>query len=303
MKNNIEKENNEMLRNQIKEAQHHSSELKAVVSTSTQVEPWVVAKMERATTDLSDIAHYLDGRKDMKMATGGPIEKYNLKNKTKYWIYDGDNLEMAGTVSILPNNYIQIKDPKGFVYSLSLLEHKYKNLKFKIYEKFAKGGLTPSQEAKVGKVMHEFKEGKLHSGSKQGPVVTERKQGIAIALAEANAMKMKYGGPLSDESYIVIDDISLSLESKRRLLEYLVNGQYYQIGKIGFTNKEITQQGMGKIPKGSPYLIIGDGKVSKKEYDNVFNDENEFLLKVGNEFYDSKLFNLITLNTNSVLTR
>lgn len=33
--------------------------------------------------------------------------------------------------------------------------------------------------------MTEFKEGKLHSGSKKGPVVTNKKQGIAIALSEA----------------------------------------------------------------------------------------------------------------------
>jgi hypothetical protein len=30
--------------------------------------------------------------------------------------------------------------------------------------------------------MHEFKAGKLHSGSKKGPVVTNRKQAIAIGL-------------------------------------------------------------------------------------------------------------------------
>ena len=33
-------------------------------------------------------------------------------------------------------------------------------------------------------VMKEFKEGKLHSGSKRGPVVHNRKQAIAIALSE-----------------------------------------------------------------------------------------------------------------------
>ncbi len=32
--------------------------------------------------------------------------------------------------------------------------------------------------------MHEFKEGKLHSGSKKGPEVTNPKQAIAIALSE-----------------------------------------------------------------------------------------------------------------------
>ncbi len=40
------------------------------------------------------------------------------------------------------------------------------------------------QGAKVHKVMHEFKHGTLHSGSKQGPKVSSRKQAIAIALSE-----------------------------------------------------------------------------------------------------------------------
>lgn len=44
----------------------------------------------------------------------------------------------------------------------------------------AKGGAV-----KVGKVMGEFKSGDLHSGSKSGPVVKDRKQAIAIALSEA----------------------------------------------------------------------------------------------------------------------
>lgn len=38
---------------------------------------------------------------------------------------------------------------------------------------------------KVEKVMHEMKEGKLHSGSKHGPIVKNPKQAIAIALSEA----------------------------------------------------------------------------------------------------------------------
>ena len=38
---------------------------------------------------------------------------------------------------------------------------------------------------KVKKVMEEFSEGKLHSGSKKGPMVTDRKQAIAIGLSEA----------------------------------------------------------------------------------------------------------------------
>lgn len=46
---------------------------------------------------------------------------------------------------------------------------------------------TKKQTAKVGKVMHEFKTGTLHSG-KGGKVVKNPKQAIAIAMSEA---KMK----------------------------------------------------------------------------------------------------------------
>lgn len=38
---------------------------------------------------------------------------------------------------------------------------------------------------KIEKVMKEFKKGELHSGSKKGPIVSNNKQAIAIALSEA----------------------------------------------------------------------------------------------------------------------
>lgn len=44
---------------------------------------------------------------------------------------------------------------------------------------------SPKFKSKVKKVMHEFKEDKLHSGSKKGPEVKNPKQAIAIAMSEA----------------------------------------------------------------------------------------------------------------------
>lgn len=49
----------------------------------------------------------------------------------------------------------------------------------------------PRAKSKVKKVMHEFKEGDLHSSSKMGPLVTKPKQAIAIALSEARGSKSK----------------------------------------------------------------------------------------------------------------
>jgi hypothetical protein len=52
----------------------------------------------------------------------------------------------------------------------------------------AKGGAV--QQAKVGKVMKEYKEGTLHSGA-GGKVVKSPRQAIAIALSEAKKVKKK----------------------------------------------------------------------------------------------------------------
>ena len=47
-------------------------------------------------------------------------------------------------------------------------------------------------QSKIHKVMHEFKHGELHSGSKHGPEVSNRKQAVAIALSEGR--KAEHGG-------------------------------------------------------------------------------------------------------------
>lgn len=53
-------------------------------------------------------------------------------------------------------------------------------------------------QAKIGKVMHEWKAGKLHAGKdpdgkgpKKAPVVKSQKQAIAVALRQAGVAKKK----------------------------------------------------------------------------------------------------------------
>lgn len=53
--------------------------------------------------------------------------------------------------------------------------------------------MTKAGQKKVGKVMHEFGKGELHSG-KDGKVVKNPKQAIAIAISEAAKKMGKYKG-------------------------------------------------------------------------------------------------------------
>jgi len=91
----IAKSNLEMLKSYAKEFIHHGMELQKALKKETEIDAWVVAKAERATTDLSDITHYLDGKSEYaeggttKLYYGYPEEDYNKPiGKTYYTFVD-----------------------------------------------------------------------------------------------------------------------------------------------------------------------------------------------------------------------
>jgi len=81
---NVAEQNKEMLKNQAKEFMHHSQELNELVGNVKEVDAWVVAKAERASTDLSDITHYLEGKmaKGRMMAKGGLTKEAIVRTLT-----------------------------------------------------------------------------------------------------------------------------------------------------------------------------------------------------------------------------
>jgi hypothetical protein len=85
---------------------------------------------------------------------------------------------------------------KGLGYPGTIEEY-YEEFHGPVDKGYKAGGMTKAQK-KVGSVMKEFKAGKLHSG-KNGPVVKNPKQAIAIALSESGQSKKKMmGGMMSD---------------------------------------------------------------------------------------------------------
>ena len=62
-------DNAEMVINNNNQIKHHTEELEKIVTLKTEVPAWVVAKVNRSASDLSDATHYLEGRG--KYAQGG----------------------------------------------------------------------------------------------------------------------------------------------------------------------------------------------------------------------------------------
>jgi hypothetical protein len=82
--------NLEMAMSNVKAIGHHAQELKGLLNEDTSIEAWVVAKLERAETDLSDVTHYIDGLKgeevqsDTYFGRGGLTKEETLKVAEKY---------------------------------------------------------------------------------------------------------------------------------------------------------------------------------------------------------------------------
>jgi len=57
----------------------------------------------------------------------------------------------------------------------------------------AKRKYSKKANEKIHKVIREFEEGKLHSGSKKGPQVKNLKQAVAIGISEAKRKGYKAG--------------------------------------------------------------------------------------------------------------
>lgn len=105
------------------------------------------------------------------------------------------------------------------------------------------------KQAAVQTVMHEYKHGKLHSGSKSGPKVKSRKQAIAIAMSESNQAKKGVdrsshnkgnpGFPSSASSSPPKEHVmkSKKTEAAHEAREKQVMGAGYKEHEKGFGNK------------------------------------------------------------------
>lgn len=62
--------NLDMIKNSVTAIKHHADELTSELKKNPEIEAWVLAKVDRAAQNLSDVTHYLDGEMN-KFAKGG----------------------------------------------------------------------------------------------------------------------------------------------------------------------------------------------------------------------------------------
>jgi len=126
-------ENKAMVVSQTKEVKHHADELSKVLGKHKSIESWVVGKIERASTDLSDVTHYLDGK---KYAKGGGVGDFKNDGHGNYTNDKGYSLidQFDGTYEVLDANgmdivgeYISLEDGKRAIKDYMEENEKYSN--------------------------------------------------------------------------------------------------------------------------------------------------------------------------------
>jgi hypothetical protein len=76
----IANQNALMVMNDNKQIKHHTEELNKVVDVNTTVPAWIVAKVHRSASDLSDASHYLDGV-NTEFKNGGNVSYGYIKKE------------------------------------------------------------------------------------------------------------------------------------------------------------------------------------------------------------------------------
>ena len=128
------------------------------------------------------LSKYIEYMKTEKFYTGGELKK-GIKTE----------MEHKDTIKKIKTGDYTIKQSAELIAKDHLDENdKYYTHLIEMEKQFADGGQTSEQKEKIGKVMHEFKEGTLKTS--YGEKVTDRQQAIAIALSEAGVSKKEDGG-------------------------------------------------------------------------------------------------------------
>lgn len=225
--------NLEMLKNQAKEFKHHAEELGEVVDKNPRVDAWVVAKAERATSDLSDITHYLEGQEDGEsFKDGGEITDKDYTSIVK--LVKGIN----------PNVYTRVF--KGNKVLVSLNEYSKNGLS---YLRDSINEVLPNYSIRIGE-----------GGVTEGMIIIEKDK-----MEDGDFAK---GGEVEKKEYInkYIKDLGLDVEEmparQYRYLSKQASRKYEKekLEKMPYRKYRVSY----RIPFGAIHSTIVDARTSNE---------------------------------------
>jgi len=260
----IESQNKEMVSIKAKEIKHHAKELMESLKGDEEVPAWVVAKIERSATDISDAAHYLEGVENEEFERGGEIgiddknieEGYHKTMVTKFNTYytdDSDGIIMyrnqdghkfgGGAMvegefidDILNDRAIWINEDDKENIEL-IKEEQGENVGIEDNEPFAKGGLLNSAKSLLNKTKESVKSGYNKSKKYTEQKIHDKKRDIAYNVLQStrNKVKDKKESQILNEASNIVD-------------------ANYEKG--GTTFKEKVEYARGGMFKGSYYVKV-----------------------------------------------
>jgi hypothetical protein len=258
-----------MLINYAEELEHHIKEFEEAAKGAEKVMPWVIAKIERASTDLSDVTHYLasenekrreygDGEGEEEYANGGEVKWENA--------HYGDN-----ALVVSENKMGVIIKPYGRKFHL-----KFADGTEKTYD---------ANELKFFKDMDDFDMG----GEVEGVDLFEDYENIPEKVQQ---VLDNYADAFEDGDYKELEKANKALLKIGYTFEYGLDGQAYDLRKVGEKGKSDSYARGGEIT-----VKVGDKVKSKSGVDGeVYESTGTFFKlqdKYGNKntkFYSTRDF-------------
>jgi hypothetical protein len=144
--------NLDMIKNSVTAIKHHADELTAELKKNPEIEAWVLAKVDRAAQNLSDVTHYLDGEMN-KFAKGGktPVIRTQFEEEEFEYAKGGEFKPYGKTKGRFKIEYVEEGKKQSEIWlSKEMVEDRGKKLlklgctdiKITEVKKMAKGGET-----------------------------------------------------------------------------------------------------------------------------------------------------------------
>jgi len=247
-------ENKEMILNQAEELEHHVEELEEAAKKSDHVPAWIVAKVERASTDLSDASHYLDAENEQKREEMEGEEEYAHGGELKW-----QDAQLGDSALVISENKMGvIIKPYGRKFHLKLVdgtEKTYDASDLKFFgdiDDFDRGGMM-AEGGKTGSDLEAIKKdakklsrsyGKIYllqrqSGGKKGEYVLTTEEDLMDEMNSVykssfvklfgNGKEYEKGGMMAEGGKVKFKDKVASIKAsllKRKKVPKVVQKDY-----------------------------------------------------------------------------